>query len=63
MRAAPTPVIRLVLPASAEHVSLCRDLLTGVARTAGLDGDALADLRVAVSEAVPFGETRERHDP
>lgn len=52
MRTAATLDIRLILPARAEHVALCRDLLTGVARTAGLDSGELADLRVAVSEAV-----------
>jgi len=41
----------LVIPARAEYLLLARLALTGVARLAQADEDALADLRLAVTEA------------
>ena len=44
--------MRLTLPPSVEHVALCRSVAEGAGAAAGLDPDAIADLRIAVSEAV-----------
>ena len=52
MQAPQIPVVRLTLPPSAEHVALCRSVAEGAGAAAGLDPDAIADLRIAVSEAV-----------
>jgi serine/threonine-protein kinase RsbW len=41
----------LVIPARAEYLLLARLALTGVARLADADEEALADLRLAVTEA------------
>jgi serine/threonine-protein kinase RsbW len=41
----------LVIPARPEYLLLARLALTGVARLAGADEEALADLRLAVTEA------------
>jgi len=43
--------VTLVLPARAEYLLLARLALTGVARLADADEEALADLRLAVTEA------------
>ena len=52
MQAPQSPVVRLTLPPGVEHVALCRSVAEGAGRVAGLDADAIADLRTAVSEAV-----------
>ncbi len=43
--------VRLTIPAKAEYVSLCRLALTGLARVRRLDEEALADLKLAITEA------------
>lgn len=43
--------IRLVIPAKAEYVSLCRLALSGLARVRPLSPEALADLKLAITEA------------
>jgi serine/threonine-protein kinase RsbW len=43
--------VSLVFPARPEYLLLARLALTGVARLANADEDALADLRLAVTEA------------
>lgn len=44
--------IRLRIPARAEYVPLARLALSGLAEAAGLPDEVLADLRVALTEAV-----------
>jgi anti-sigma regulatory factor (Ser/Thr protein kinase) len=46
----PSPV-SLVVPCRAEHVALCRLVVGAVANRDGLDEDAVADLKVIVTEA------------
>ena len=43
--------IRLVIPAKAEYISLCRLALTGVSRLRALGEETLADLKLALTEA------------
>lgn len=43
--------IRLVIPAKAEYVSLCRLALSGLSRVRPLDDEVLADLKLAITEA------------
>jgi len=43
--------VALVIPAKAEYVVLCRLALAGLARLRPLDPDALADLKLALTEA------------
>ncbi len=44
--------VRLRIPARPEYIALGRLALTGVAQARGLDSDALADLKLALTEAV-----------
>jgi anti-sigma regulatory factor (Ser/Thr protein kinase) len=46
-----TPALRLVVPASAENVSVIRQALAGLAEALEMDSGALADLKTAVTEA------------
>jgi serine/threonine-protein kinase RsbW len=43
--------VKLVFPARADYLLLARLALTGIARTVEVDEEALADLRLAVTEA------------
>jgi serine/threonine-protein kinase RsbW len=43
--------VRLVIPAKAEYITLCRLALTGLARLRPLSDDVLADLKLAITEA------------
>lgn len=43
--------IRLTIPAKPEYISLCRLALSGLARVRPLDDEALADLKLAITEA------------
>lgn len=60
---APPRSIRLIVPADAEQVSILRAVAAGAAAKAGLSVDAIADLRIAVTEAagrlLGVGPTRE----
>jgi serine/threonine-protein kinase RsbW len=44
--------IRLRIPARAEYVVLCRLAMTGVAQARSLEEDTVADLKLALTEAV-----------
>jgi serine/threonine-protein kinase RsbW len=44
--------IRLRIPAKAEHIALARLALTGLAELSGMDEETLADLKLALTEAV-----------
>lgn len=43
--------VRLQVPAKSEYLTLCRLVLSGVARIHGIDDETLADLKLAVTEA------------
>lgn len=47
----PRPTMTLVLRALAENVAVARQVCGGIAAAAGMDEPAVADLRLAVSEA------------
>ncbi|MBV8064863.1 MAG: ATP-binding protein [Actinobacteria bacterium] len=44
--------VRLRIPAKAEYIALGRLALTGLAQACALDSDAVADLKLALTEAV-----------
>ena len=44
-------VVRLVIPARPEYITLCRLALTGIARLRELSDELLADLKLALTEA------------
>jgi serine/threonine-protein kinase RsbW len=44
-------VVRLVIPARPEYITLCRLALTGIARLRELSDEVLADLKLALTEA------------
>jgi serine/threonine-protein kinase RsbW len=46
-----TRVVRLTIPAKAEYITLCRLALTGLARVRPFPDEALADLKLAITEA------------
>jgi len=43
--------VRLVIPAKAEYITLCRLALTGLSRLRPLPPEVLADLKLAITEA------------
>jgi serine/threonine-protein kinase RsbW len=43
--------VRLIIPARAEYITLCRLALTGIARLRSLPDELLADLKLALTEA------------
>jgi len=43
--------VRLEVPAKSEYLTLCRLVLSGIARIHGIDDETLADLKLAVTEA------------
>jgi serine/threonine-protein kinase RsbW len=43
--------VRLMIPARAEYITLCRLALTGIARLRELSDELLADLKLALTEA------------
>jgi serine/threonine-protein kinase RsbW len=43
--------VRLIIPAKAEYVSLCRLALVGLARVKSVPEETLADLKLAITEA------------
>lgn len=43
--------VRLIIPARAEYITLCRLALTGIARLRELSDEVLADLKLALTEA------------
>src|SRR5919205_4576816 len=45
------PTVRLIIPARAEYITLCRLALTGIARVQSLSDEVLADLKLALTEA------------
>ena len=45
-------VVMLRIPAKPEYITLCRLALTGLAQLRGIGDDALADLKLALTEAV-----------
>lgn len=47
-----TRVVRLRIPAKPEYIALGRLALTGLAQARGLDSDTIADLKLALTEAV-----------
>lgn len=47
-----TRTVRLRIPAKAEYITLCRLALTGLAQLRDLDESTLADLKLALTEAV-----------
>jgi len=49
-----TSVLRLTLPARPEYLMFTRLVLTGLSRTIEIDPEALADLKLAVSEACSY---------
>jgi serine/threonine-protein kinase RsbW len=49
-----TSVLRLTLPARPEHLMFTRLVLTGLSRTVEIEAEALADLKLAVSEACSY---------
>lgn len=51
-RADGTRSIHLRIPAKAEYITLCRLALTGLAQLRDIDEDAMADLKLALTEAV-----------
>ena len=44
-------VVHLTIPAKAEYITLCRLALTGLARVRPFSAEALADLKLALTEA------------
>jgi len=44
--------VRLRIPAKAEYITLCRLALTGIAQLREIGDDAMADLKLALTEAV-----------
>jgi serine/threonine-protein kinase RsbW len=50
-RAGATRRVQLTIPAKAEYITLCRLALTGIARLRPLSEEALADLKLALTEA------------
>ena len=44
--------VRLTIPAKAEYITLCRLALTGISRLRPLSDETLADLKLALTEAV-----------
>jgi serine/threonine-protein kinase RsbW len=59
--------IRLRIPAKAEYITLCRLALTGLAQLRDISDDTMADLKLALTEAVSnsvrhaYGEQGEGH--
>ncbi len=51
MTGAPTPEVRLTMPARAEGVSVVRQALSGVADVLDFDDAVVADMKMAVTEA------------
>ena len=49
-----TSVLRLTLPARPEHLMFTRLVLTGLSRSVEIEPEALADLKLAVSEACSY---------
>ena len=47
-----TRAVRLRIPAKPEYIALGRLALTGLAQARGLDSDTIADLKLALTEAV-----------
>jgi anti-sigma regulatory factor (Ser/Thr protein kinase) len=47
----PDPVVRLIIPARPEYITLCRLALTGLSRLRPLSDETLADLKLALTEA------------
>ena len=47
----PDPVVRLIIPARPEYITLCRLALTGLSRLRPLRDETLADLKLALTEA------------
>jgi serine/threonine-protein kinase RsbW len=45
-------IVALRIPAKAEYITLCRLALTGVGQVRGIGEDTLADLKLALTEAV-----------
>jgi len=45
-------VIRLRIPAKAEYITLCRLALTGIAQLRAIDEEMMAELKLALTEAV-----------
>jgi serine/threonine-protein kinase RsbW len=45
------PVVRLIIPAKAEYITLCRLALTGISRLRPVSDETLADLKLALTEA------------
>ena len=45
-------VIRLTIPAKAEYITLCRLALTGLGQLRAIADDTMADLKLALTEAV-----------
>jgi serine/threonine-protein kinase RsbW len=43
--------VRLIIPARAEYITLCRLALTGIGRLRALSDELLADLKLALTEA------------
>ena len=43
--------VRLIIPAKAEYITLCRLALTGLSRLRPLPDEVLADLKLAITEA------------
>jgi serine/threonine-protein kinase RsbW len=43
--------VRLTIPARPEYIALCRLALAGLSRTADLDDEVVADLKLALTEA------------
>lgn len=62
-----TRAVALRIPAKAEYISLCRLALTGLAQLRGLEDETVADLKLALTEAVSnsvrhaYGEHGEGH--
>jgi serine/threonine-protein kinase RsbW len=50
--AAGVRAVRLRIPAKPEYIALCRLALTGLAQARALDSDTVADLKLALTEAV-----------
>src|SRR3954447_16044382 len=51
-RADGTRSIHLRIPAKAEYITLCRLALTGLSQLRGIGDDTMADLKLALTEAV-----------
>lgn len=54
--------VRLRIPAKPEYIALGRLALTGLAQARGLDSDTIADLKLALTEAVS-NSVRHAYDP